>query len=108
MAENNQRNTKGQFIKGHKGGPGRPLGSRVKLEEEMVADMCAVWKEHGKQALETIAIREPAKFAQVAVALVPKHQTITRKVEQMSDRELADLLATMNSKVSDGLSDSVH
>jgi hypothetical protein len=90
-----QRDKTGRFVTGHKAsGPGRPRGSRVRLEEEFLSDLCAVWAVHGKAALETAAIKEPVKFAQVAASILPKHSHHTHeRLELKSDAELAAIIA---------------
>jgi hypothetical protein len=79
---------------GQSGNPkGRPVGSRTKLEEAFVADYCAAWAKHGAEVLEILAVKEPAKFAQVAASILPKHTH--HKVEDLkykSDAELAALI----------------
>jgi hypothetical protein len=83
----------GRFLPGNNGGTGRPRGSRVKLEEALVADVCDVWERRGKAALEELATKDPAKFAQVAVALVPKHtHHKVEKLELQSDAELVAII----------------
>jgi hypothetical protein len=83
----------GRFLPGNNGGTGRPRGSRVKLEEEFVADLCAAWQVHGKQALEIVATKEPTKFAQICASVLPKHSHHTvEKLELKSDAELAAII----------------
>jgi hypothetical protein len=79
---------------------GRPKGSRVKLEEVFVADMVEAWKLYGKEALERTAAKEPSKFAQIAASVLPKQTQTTRvhKLELMTDRELAELLDTVDAQ----------
>jgi hypothetical protein len=35
------RNSRGQYVMGHNGGPGRPRGSRNRLSEQFMADLQA-------------------------------------------------------------------
>jgi hypothetical protein len=95
VAPKPQRDKTGRFDTGHKAsGPGRPRGSRVKLEEEFLSDLCAIWTVHGKTALETAAIKEPVKFAQIAASILPKHSHHTHeRLELKSDAELAAIIA---------------
>jgi hypothetical protein len=97
-----QRNSKGQIIPGGASlnPAGRPKGSRVKLEEVFVADMVEAWKLYGKDALASTATKEPAKFAQIAASVLPKQTQTTRvhKLELMTDRELAELLDTVDAQ----------
>jgi hypothetical protein len=102
VAVKSQRDEHGRFLTGHKRpGPGRPVGSRVKLEEIFVADMVEAWKLYGKEALATTAQKEPAKFAQIAATVLPKQTQNTRihKLELMTDKELAELLMETDAKI---------
>jgi hypothetical protein len=87
---------------GQSGNPaGRPKGSRHKLEEAFVADLVEVWHVHGKDALERTAAKEPAKFAQIAASILPKQTQNTRihKLELMTDKELAEVLAQADAEM---------
>lgn len=93
--QDDSRDEKGRFLKGAKRpGAGRPVGSRVKLEEVFVADLCDAWRTHGKAALDVVATKEPAKFAQIAASILPKHSHHTHeRLELKSDAELAAIIA---------------
>jgi hypothetical protein len=54
---------------------GRPKGSRHKLSEAFVADLCATWEEHGIDAIKRVAKNDPASFLRVIASLVPKELT---------------------------------
>jgi hypothetical protein len=91
-----------RFKPGQSGNPkGRPVGSRVKLEEVMLADMVEAWKLYGKDALRITAEKEPAKFVQAHIAALPKQTQNTRihKLELMTDKELAELLQATDAQM---------
>lgn len=77
-----------------KGNPGRPPGSRNKLSEDFLRDICEVWDKHGKQALFDVAVNEPAKFVTVAASLIPKEMKIetVRRAAELSDDDLAAII----------------
>ena len=79
-----------------KGNPGRPKGSKNKLSEDFLRDICEVWDKHGKDALLTVARDEPAKFVQVAASLIPKEMKIetVRRAAELSDDDLAAIIAS--------------
>lgn len=66
------KDEKGRFLKGTRPGPGRPVGSRVKLVAQFWDDFHAVWKIEGKHVLERLVVEDPATFAKVAAMLVAK------------------------------------
>ena len=45
------RNSRGQYVMGHNGGPGRPRGSRNRLSEQFIADLQADWEQHGADVI---------------------------------------------------------
>lgn len=60
------------FKPGNAGGPGRPKGSRNKLDEDMLRDFCAAWEEFGAEAITAVLADSPAEFLRICVALLPK------------------------------------
>lgn len=83
-----------------KGNPGRPPGSKNKLSEDFLRDICEVWDKHGKAALFNVAVNEPAKFVQVAASLIPKEMKIetVRRAAELSDDDLAAIIASRGSE----------
>jgi Family of unknown function (DUF5681) len=66
---------------GQSGNPaGRPIGSRQKISEALLADLHDVWAEHGKSVLQRLAVTEPGKLASIAYGLLPRDIFVT--VEQ--------------------------
>ncbi len=49
---------------------------RRRLNGMFLRDMRAVWREKGIQALEDLAEKDPAKFCQIMVAMLPKEASI--------------------------------
>jgi hypothetical protein len=72
-----QHDSKGRFISGNIGGPGRPVGSRPKLSALFWDDLYAVWKKEGKSVLQRLSVDDPAAFAKIAALLVAKGDTDT-------------------------------
>lgn len=70
------RNSRGQFKKGFKGGPGRPRGARSKLGESFLRDLEHDWQEHGAAVLARVRRRSPESYLRsLALLLRP---TVTR------------------------------
>jgi hypothetical protein len=67
-----ERNKTGQFVKGHRGGPGRPIGNRNKLATAFLADLQRQWMKSGRRALERTAEDDPVAFTKIVASLLPK------------------------------------
>jgi hypothetical protein len=93
MEENleTQRDAKGHFVTGHIGGPGRPKGSRNRLTEQFISDLCHEWELSGAAALKEIAKTSPVDYVRVVAALVP------HKVDLAALSVNIDLLAEQTS-----------
>jgi hypothetical protein len=60
---------------------GRPLGSRQKIAEALLADLADVWKRRGAEMLERLADDEPSKLTQIAFGLLPRDVFVQVKHE---------------------------
>ena len=61
---------------GESGNPaGRSKGSRNKLKEAFLNDLCEAWEKHGVAAVEKVAKDDPAAFLRVVASLLPKGVT---------------------------------
>ena len=67
-----------RFKPGVSGNPaGRPKGARSKFSESFIADMHALWDEHGASVLERVARDDPSTLLRVAASLMPKDISLT-------------------------------
>jgi hypothetical protein len=68
--------------------PGRPVSSRQKISEKLLADLAVVWEEHGARAgvLQRLAVTDPGKLAQIPYGLLPRDVFIS--VEQRTPGNL--------------------
>ena len=66
--------------------PGRPVISRQRISEKLLADLAEVWAEHGKDVLLKLAVSDPGKLATIAYGLLPKDVFIS--VEQKTPGNL--------------------
>ena len=64
------RDARGRYLKGWAGGPGR--APRDALRELYVDDLFAVWKRHGRQALQQVCQDDPATYLRLMIGLVRK------------------------------------
>jgi hypothetical protein len=89
------RDTRGRFLTGNIGGPGRPVGSRNQLGEEFVAAMLADWTEHGAAVLEQVRSTSPVAYLRVIASLVPQRLAIDEPpgydLSRLTDGELVFL-----------------
>ena len=87
MTENVKRDANGRWLPGTPSpSPGRPVSSRQKISERLLADLAAVWEEHGKDVLTKLAVTDPGKLATIAYGLLPKDVFIS--VEQKTPGNL--------------------
>src|SRR5215471_10501029 len=70
----------GRFLSGNNGG-GRPKGSRNKLSEEFLADLCNEWQRNGKVALERMCANHPEQFCKLVGSLLPARIDQTLSVD---------------------------
>jgi hypothetical protein len=97
MSDQEGRDPKtGAFLKGKKGGPGRPKGSRNALGEAFLTDLQADWKEHGSAVIEAVRTERPQDYLKVVAGILPKEHVIKTPMEEMSDDELAERLRVID------------
>jgi hypothetical protein len=89
----------GRFLPGNSGFGGRPKGARSKLTTQFFADFYAAWEEHGAEALKTVAKTNPKDFVKAAAMLMPRELEIKTPLDDISDEELADLIAAVQSLI---------
>ena len=62
----------GKFLPGTARGPGRPHGSKGKLNKTVVETLSAIWERRGMEVLEELADTNPAALAAIVSRLVPQ------------------------------------
>jgi hypothetical protein len=97
------------FKKGQPGGPGRPLGSRNKLSETMLALLAADAAENGAEVIARVRREKPHVWLQCMVALLPRQLHVERRdLSELTDSELEQLerlLARERAKTIDALAE---
>ena len=90
----------GQFLKGKKGGPGRPKGSRSKLGEAFIADMLADWEEHGADVIKKVRDEKPADYLKVVASILPKDLNVNiNPVEELTDEQLIERIRQLDAAI---------
>jgi hypothetical protein len=56
---------------------GRPLGSRQRIAEKLIADIGDVWERRGATILEHLATEQPEVVARIAYGLLPRENMIS-------------------------------
>lgn len=94
MAEKTDRDKNtGQFVKGKKGGPGRPKGSRNALGEAFLQDMQADWEVHGVQAIAEVRETKPDAYLKIVASILPRDLNVNiNPMEEATDEELVQRL----------------
>jgi hypothetical protein len=85
------------FRPGHAGGPGRPRGSRSKLQELAVALMHEDFAKHGREVIKRVRERKPEVYLASVVSLLPR-QSQAEKLNQLgelTDQEIECSTATL-------------
>ncbi len=59
------RDTRGHYLPGWRGGPGRPKGSRNRLTEAFLDDLLAEWQKHGRKAIRRLCEQSPVAYMRV-------------------------------------------
>ena len=67
---------KGQFQPGHKGGPGRPKGSRNKLEEDFLKLLHDDWVANGASVIERVRSEDPSTYMRIVAQVLPKESKV--------------------------------
>lgn len=90
----------GQFVKGKKGGPGRPKGSRNLLGEAFLQDMYADWQEHGKTVIDTVRAEKPDVYLKTVASILPRDLNVNiNPLEEATDDELIQRLRDLESVI---------
>ena len=78
------------FKPGNPGGPGRPIGSRTKLNELALALLHEDFVKHGAEVIKRVRERKPEVYLASVVSLLPKQSQIEKRspFDDISDEEL--------------------
>ena len=83
------RGERGRFVTGG-AGPGRPIGSRSRLSETMLALLQADAAEHGAAVIAEVRQKDPSTWLRCMCSLLPRELKIekTSVLGELTDEEL--------------------
>jgi len=85
------------FQKGCKAGPGRPKGSRTRLQEFVLELIDEDFREHGRAVLARVRQRWPQTYLNAVVGLLPRQQQkIESPLADLTDEEIAMIEQMLN------------
>ena len=96
------RDEHGRFLPGTARGPGRPHGSKGKLNKTVVETLSAVWERRGDEVLERLADENPAALAAIVSRLLPSDmvaEAINGDDEPGKSKQIKDITINLISKV---------
>ena len=87
----------GQFVKGKKGGPGRPKGSRNKLGEAFIADLYDDWQENGPATIQAVRTEKPDAYLKVIASILPRDLNVNvNPLGDLTDEQLVERIRRLN------------
>ena len=79
---------------------GRVAGSRNKLNAQFLDDLREIWEQHGKSALKTVALEQPAALVKVMASILPKEFEISEfRLQDLSDEQLEAITAILRRSI---------
>ena len=80
----------GQFLKGTAAGPGRPKGSKDKLNVQVIETLEKLWSSRGAEIIDQLAAEKPEVVAQLIARMIPQElatQAITGEAEKAQSNQ---------------------
>jgi hypothetical protein len=97
----NGRKSDGRFVKGCKGGPGRPRGSKHKLSESLVSALAADFEEHGADAIRRTREDRPDQYLRLIASILPKELNISTEdpFDDVTDEQLTEMIMKLKAEI---------
>lgn len=80
------------FQPGRSGNPlGRRKGSRNKLSQAFVDEVCASFEQHGREVIDRVRREHPVEFLKIVAALIPKafgSEATENPIDELSDSQI--------------------
>ncbi len=88
------------FQPGKSGNPGgKPVGARNRIQGKFLNDLADDFEKHGKEAIQAMRINDPSGYIRAIASLMPKEVEIKRPLEELTDEQLSDAIAALQSFV---------
>lgn len=92
------RKPDGTFAPGNRVNPaGRPKGARSKLQTDFLNVLADDFSKHGREAVEKMREERPNEYIKAIASLMPKQLEIERPLQEMSDDDLINAVAALQS-----------
>jgi hypothetical protein len=77
--------------------PGRAKqkGSRDRLTAAFLTELAESFELNGKAAIEEVRMKDPSTYLRVVASLLPKETELKRPIDELSDEDLAYLIAAL-------------
>ena len=84
----------GQFLKGTAPGPGRPKGSKDRLNVQVIETLEKLWQSRGAEIIDQLAAEKPEIVAQLVARLIPQ-ELATQAITGSEEKVQADQQVTI-------------
>jgi len=82
---------------------GRPRETRNKLSGAFLRALHISFEEKGVDAIERVIRDDPAGYLRVIASVMPKELEISKNAEDLTDEQLAEVVAALRSAISSGI-----
>jgi hypothetical protein len=89
-----------RFQKGIVANPaGRPRGTRNRLSNKLLEDMCENWQKNGKAALEIMFKEKPSEYVRAMLSVLPREFVFEEALADFGDEDIDHLLEAIRLRV---------
>jgi len=97
------------FEKGNPGGPGRPKGSKNRLQEAFVEALADDFELNGSDAIRQCREDDASKYLNVIAKIIPRDYNITvDNLDDLTESELEERARRLAARLMGGISENVR